>query len=378
MSEQEFEVSFDLEGNQGAIGSSGKSWDRKQIEQDETVHFKVLPPYGTNHRNLLFHKYEIHWGFVTAEGGKRPVSCSYPTERFCPVCEIVKSAQNERDSYFKKDPAGGKPIQIGGTKERIEELDDTIFQFKAKVYFAVNAYLSDGRVVILELKKTAVENLMGKIEIAIKKKKFDPTSLRTGAWFEITRTGKKLMTKYPVEFKKISKVVDGEELEKIDRTSMPEELAVQIEAQLQGAEGPLYDIHTLQKPTTSAQLQRYLEGEPLPSSSKAAETAKAELAETPEEEGEVPAVSYSTSVDTEAEAPAPVVKAAAAKATTIPKETLPKAPMVTKLTVPAAPKAAAPTATVPKATLPKTPAASNAAAEIARLRAMAANRQKTE
>jgi hypothetical protein len=346
---EELELSFDLEGNKASTGFSGRKFDRLKIEQDSTIHVRVMPPFGTNHNRMLFRKYSIHWGFTTEEGGKRPISCSYPTERFCPLCERVKEAENELESY--KDKKSGK--YVGGSPDRVKELQEYIKTFGVNNFFALNAVTIDGRAVILELKKTAVDELMARIDEAVKLRKFDPLSLDKGVWFEMSRTGKNFGTKYKVDFKKInSKTADGQDCEVRDHSAMPGDLVTAIKKQLveQGTSGPLYDIHTLHDPVTAKEIQNYIEGEPLPTRKR--EVGAGETAAPTEEQGEVPQVSYATGAP-EPENPTVLTSPkAAAKAAAAP-------PTAAKLSPPPANASAA------------KPAMPSAAAEIARLRSLA-------
>src|ERR1035437_10824179 len=125
MSEQEMEMSFDLEVNLAGSGTNYRKFDRLKIEKDTTVVGRVLPPFGTNNGKMLYHKYETHWGFTTESGGKKPVSCSYSNERFCPVCTGVREAENELESY--KDKKTGK--YTGAPKERVDELKAYVMTF---------------------------------------------------------------------------------------------------------------------------------------------------------------------------------------------------------------------------------------------------------
>jgi hypothetical protein len=346
----ELELSFDLEGSIASTGFSGRKFDRLRIEKDQTVFVRIMPPFGEGSNRMLFHKYAIHWGFTTEDGGKRPISCSYPTERYCPVCEGVKEAKNELESY--KDKKTGK--YTGGSSERVDELTAYIRTFDVNNFFALNAVTFDGRIVILELKKMAVDNLLARINEAVKVKKFDPISLDKGVWFAISREGEKLKTKYPVDFKKIvKKTADGEDAEVRDHSPMAPELVLEIKKQLaEGGMSPLYDTHTLHEPCTAKELKGYMDGDPLPGRAKKVEEPEVTNAGSGEEPGDAPDVSYDTSTsdpEPQAEVEKPAPKAV--------------------LTKPAG-KLTGAGPTKPATTLNRPPVA-NAAAEIARLRQMA-------
>jgi transcription elongation factor Elf1 len=230
----------------------------ERIPKDSVKFFRILPPYGANHQRQLFHKYQIHWGFLDENGNKKPVACSYPTEGFCPVCNSVKEI--EEQVKRKKES--------GASDEECSTLNEMMRERRSQKFYVYNAVSYDEKkVVILQLPYTASEELKRKMMISVQEKGFDPTSVQSGVWFRFERTGAGLKTKYHVDFKKMSVMVDGEELEKNDRSPLPEALLGTIVKQYAGEieDGPLVDIHDIYETRTAQELGQYMNGSPVKS-----------------------------------------------------------------------------------------------------------------
>lgn len=250
MSEQLPNISFNLDAleNEGAGGGVRK---REKVK-DGISAYRILPPYGTNHNGSLSRKYTVHWGFMGQNGKERSVACSYPTEGYCPVCAKLRECDDEK-----------KRAEANGNEKLVKELDEYIQKFRAKKFWLYNAVTSDGRIVMLEVGKTAHDAITKKITEAVRRKvgAFDPTSPDTGVWFEFTRTGKGLNTEYAVDFKKTSVTLDdGSVADKPDRTPLSPELIEQIKASLKAGSGALHDIHAAHDAMTSVELRSLMGG----------------------------------------------------------------------------------------------------------------------
>jgi hypothetical protein len=247
-------LSFNIDGIEN---SSGNFVRRRERIKDGVSCYRILPPFGTNHGGSLFHKYTMHWGFIGNNGKERSVGCSYPHEGFCPVCAQVRQAEDEL-----------KRAEANGNDSSAKELKEYISKFRARRFWLYNAVTSDGRVVMLELGKTAHDALAKKILEACRRKvgAFDPVSLESGVWFEFTRTGKMFDTEYSVDFKKTSVTLeDGSVADKPDRSPLPPELLAQIREELKNSGEVQYgslmqDIHTAHDPVTAIELKKMLNG----------------------------------------------------------------------------------------------------------------------
>lgn len=268
MNNEKQTLSFDL----GLLEDGAKGENTIVREKIKGIqHYKILPPFGTDHGGSLSAQYTLHWGFMGENGKAKPVTCSYKHERFCPVCDRVKEAEDKLKRL--KD--------TGGPEAEQEALTQYIKDFKRKNSFLYNAVTIDGRVVLLELTWTAHDELRKKIKEAVVDKSIDPCALDAGLWFTFKREGKGFLdTTYKVDFKKISVKVDGEDLEKLDKTPMGVDLQVRIKAQLAGGKGPMIDLHALYEQHTAADLGGYLAGKPVVSKKPKAEAEGAAPAAT--------------------------------------------------------------------------------------------------
>lgn len=262
-------LSFNFDKNLSGT-SGGRSFNRLKVPKNGSVVVRVLPPYGTNNQGGLFSKYTVHWGFMDSEQNPRPVSCSYPSERYCPVCDMVRQARSEMEELRRQGNDNGK---------RFEQLKKTVDTFSPKTFFLLNVVdFADGEVKMLELTKTAVSgkgneiapnSLLGKIKEAVEKRKFDPIALTGGVWFEISRNGEGLNTVYSVDFSRLTKTdSEGNEIEVLNKTPLEESTVSKVKAQLKGETGPMYDIHVMYEDRTSAQLKSFIDGAPVPSKAK--------------------------------------------------------------------------------------------------------------
>jgi hypothetical protein len=218
--------------------------------KDGLSYYRILPAYGTNHGGALSKKYFLHWGFTGANGKPRSISCSYLTEGYCPICAVVFEKQKE----FERAKANGN-------EELQKQLEEYISKHKVRKVWLYNAVTMDGRIVILELGKTAHDDLTARISEAVRLKvcAFDPTSPSSGVWFEFNRVGKGFGTKYTVDFKKTSVTLeDGSVAEKKDRSPLPSDLVAEIEQALKGTTGIMHDIHVAHETTTSSQLRELM------------------------------------------------------------------------------------------------------------------------
>lgn len=251
MSEQLPNLSFSLE----TVENDGATRKREK-PKDGISCYRILPPYGTNANGSLSHRYTVHWGFMGANGKERSVTCSYPTEGYCPVCTKVREAEEEL-----------KRAQANNNEAKAKELEKYISSFRAKKFWLYNAVTSDGRIIMLELGKTAHDDLSKRISEAVRRPvgAYDPTSPETGVWFQITRTGKGFNTEYKVAFKTIAMTLDdGTVVDKPDRTPLDADLIAQIKGALGGKTGIMHDIHTAHDPMTSAQLRDLMNGGVVP------------------------------------------------------------------------------------------------------------------
>lgn len=257
-------LSFDLEGALSSSKSSGgkKDFTRLKVPKEGSLVLRVLPPFGTNHGGLPFKEEAQHWGFLDENGDQKPVDCTYSSEGSCPVCK----------KYFELKDIADKAKANGATKEEVTALNDEAFKFKSNRHYLLNVVdATDNTVKILEIPKTALDNLLKEISKNVKERRFDPLSLTSGCWFKFYKTGKMFNTEYFVETKKIIKNTEDGEAEFTDKTQIDPELLAKIQEQLTSPEvtgGVLFDIHKLGRVKyTSGQLKAIMDGAPVPKKS---------------------------------------------------------------------------------------------------------------
>jgi len=264
-------LSFDL----GTLEKTGRDNGQDTIKDGDSF-YRILPPFGTNNRGALFAFYGVHWGYTTESGGKIPLRCSYDTEKYCPMCEVVFAKEKELKALEASLEMNGDDAD-GSVEGLVEEAKQFIFEQKADKGYFVNAVNAEGSVVKLKLKPSYVSGtrqekegrLVKKLKEAVHDFGVDPVSLEAGITFKFSRTGKGFQTSYDVDFKKTNVKKDGKITTEISVTSLAEEfpeLFAQITEQLaSGGEGPLYDIHSLFRPRSSVELKAIVEAGAVPS-----------------------------------------------------------------------------------------------------------------
>lgn len=227
--------------------ASGNRREIKRFKVTEGSHlYRILPPFGTDHQKRASRQIQLHWGYTTSDGKKRPLVCSYQHEGSCPICIKVKSM--EEDLKALKDS--------GADEDEIKELEQTISARRVKRSFLLNAANKEGEVGVLEISKTAHDQLLDLMREQITKFAKNPTSLKDGVWFLFTRSGKGFKTEYKVAVNKAIVKVDGEDLERVDRAALAPSI-------IEDYESLAYDIHAMYKPQSSADLARIVNGEPI-------------------------------------------------------------------------------------------------------------------
>ena len=206
--------------------------------------YRILPPFGTDHQKKASKQIQVHWGFVKKDGSPSPVACSYPTEGFCPVCDRVRELE-----------AMAEKAKLLNNTEEAESLLKEASSIKVRRTYLLNASNKNGEIGMLEITKTAHDQMIELMREYLNKYGRNPTSLKDGCWFVFSRSGKGFKTEYKVAISKIMVTLeDGDQVEKIDKTPLAQNIVDNYE-QL------AYDIHAMYKPCKSVDLQRILDGE---------------------------------------------------------------------------------------------------------------------
>ena len=220
----------------------------ESLEQGSAT-YRILPSFDAARRQIS-QTYNVHW--LTGEDGKKmKVSCTYYSERYCPLCDAHRETKNQMEVALQQDPKSDHT-------RRLQDAEQALRNSKTIYYNALNA---DNEPVVLQLTSEAAGELENSIIEAITQKGFDPLALNGGAWFLFKKNGKGRGT-VKVDFNRLSsKDADGEIVEKIDRRPISDELSLRLPNEVAN----IFDPKTLWIQTfTSVQLADYLRGKPLP------------------------------------------------------------------------------------------------------------------
>ena len=250
MSNATLDLGFDLDS---ILGKNKSKTNFKYLEEGSAV-YKILPSFDAANR-VLSSEHNFHW--VSDQAGKNiKVQCTYYTEKYCPMC----SAHKELEAAYNSSKASD-----GEQSENTKRLSAAMQKLQKTKSIYYNAVTLTGEVVVLQLTKTASDLLNKKLVEAVKDKNADPTSLTAGYWYKFTKTGKG-RDSVTVDFHRTAKIVEGEEVEVLNRTPFNAELIKSLPEKVS-------DIFSRKlmwiKEYTSGELADYLKGIPLKDKFKA-------------------------------------------------------------------------------------------------------------
>jgi len=210
--------------------------------------FRILPSFDPTNRRIEA-SYSMHW--LTGENGKSvKVQCTYYSEKYCPICEAKKATEELLNHAKQTAP------EAENTK-RLAEAAQKLGVSRSTYYNAVNAA---GEHCVLELNSTVSKALEALIIKAHTENNFDAVAINGGVWFEFEKIGKG-RDSVRVDYKRITKMVDGEMVDTRDRSALSEDLV----ARLPQSAVKLNDPKNLYiKTYSAAELADYLKGKPLP------------------------------------------------------------------------------------------------------------------
>ena len=181
--------------------------DRKEIKRhkinDGINVFRILPPFGPNADGYPYRRWSICWLADATTGRNRPYASPWSFgEKECPVGEFTKLIQDKKENLEKKLSA--QDLSKEEIKEALKPLTEILWKVKPKATFFFNAVNKSGEVGILEIKKSAQDELKKVMKEYISDYNQDPTSLNSdqddsGVWFKMTKTGQLMSTEYKVE-----------------------------------------------------------------------------------------------------------------------------------------------------------------------------------
>ena len=247
-------LGFDLDS---ILGGKKSKTNFKYLEEGSAV-YRILPPFDPANRQLSA-EHNFHW--VQDAGGKNiKVQCTYYTEKYCPMCTASKELEKARDAAKAVD---------GEKSENYKRLNAAVMKVQKTKSIYYNALTLNNEVVVLQLSKTVSDLLNKKLTEAVREKNQDPTALTSGYWFKFNKQGKG-RDSVTVDFHRTSKIVEGEEVEVLNRTPVPAELIATLSEKV----ADLFSRKTMWiKEYSSVELADYLNGVPLKDKYKKQETA---------------------------------------------------------------------------------------------------------
>lgn len=197
---------------------------RHKINDGSNV-FRILPPIGEESNGYPYRRWVISWMFDPATGRKRPYASLRSFNESCPIDDYTTEVKQRIEDLSQQMSADGASKEE--IKEKLKPITTLLQDLTPKPSFFYNAVSKDGKVGLLEIKKTAHDSLKKKMLEYIEKFDMDPTSVNSdkgdsGVWFNIIREGQMMSTKYSVELDRVAtKDADGEIVERMNRSPLP-------------------------------------------------------------------------------------------------------------------------------------------------------------
>jgi len=205
---------------------SRREWKRHKVKDGHNV-FRILPPYGESSNGYPYRKWQVIWGLLDPESGrKRPFASSMTSEKRCPVTEYVSKLKVKAETLEAELKASGMSKE--DVSARLKAVKDLINELSPKTVYVYNAVDKSGEVGLLELKSTAHKKMKSEMNRYIQDYNQDPTSLNSadddsGVWFDVTRQGMGRDTEYDVNRCQIkTKSASGKLSFEDDRSPLPE------------------------------------------------------------------------------------------------------------------------------------------------------------
>lgn len=240
---------------------TGRDWVRHKIQDGSNV-FRILPPFGDPevHNNYPFRRWVIAWLVDPSSGKRLPFASPFSLggqDTKCPVYEYSKALAEKIDrTKNKMKEKGYSDDQI---KDKLAKLNKVAWEIRLQKTFAYNAVDKSGKVGLLELKKTAHDEMKKMMLEYIQDFEMDPTSFGcdikadSGVWFNIKREGKGKDTKYSVDFNRVpQKTEDGDVVFKNDRSPL-------VEGTEENYSKTAYDLFSIYRQKTYEELKEILD-----------------------------------------------------------------------------------------------------------------------
>jgi hypothetical protein len=211
---------------------SRREWKRHKVKDGNNI-FRFLPPLGEQSNGYPYRKWNIIWGLLDPENGrKRPYASSLSSEKRCPVVEYVKALTEKAKTIEAELKASGASEEA--IKKRLAPLNKVISNVRPKGVYAWNAVDKSGVVGLIELKSTAHKKLKSLMNDYLSMYNQDPTSVNSdeddsGVWFNVKRSGAMFNTEYDVEKVQTRQKIDGRLAFVDDMSPLPEDVVLNWE-----------------------------------------------------------------------------------------------------------------------------------------------------
>lgn len=209
-----------------------KEWKRHKVIQGNNI-YRILPPFGENSDGYAYRRWVIAWLTDPQTGRRRPYASPRSFgEDACPVSQyisLLEKKKEELENSLRQE--GFDKDQI---RERLKPITDIIWTTKPKASYIYNATNKEGEVGLLELKKTAHDEMKKQMMQYVTDYGQDPTSLcsdsdDSGVWFNIKREGERTSTKYYVVKNQTKRKIENSISWVDDREPLPDNIAENYE-----------------------------------------------------------------------------------------------------------------------------------------------------
>jgi hypothetical protein len=188
-----------------AFDEKNKELKRHKIVDGANT-YRILPPFGEEADGYPYKRWSIVWLTDLESGKRRPYATPWSfQEKKCPVDEYCSALLEKiKSAEAKLTTADVSKEQIAEKLKPITELVYGLTSIKPKSTFFYNAINKAGEVGVLELKKSAHDQVKKLMKEYVHDYNQDPTSLNSdqedsGVWFKIIRSGLSKNTEYTVE-----------------------------------------------------------------------------------------------------------------------------------------------------------------------------------
>jgi len=158
--------------------------------------FRVLPAYAPG---KLFHKVGLHWGFKTADGKMKAITCALEEKGSCPICDKVNFLKGQLETIEASLTSEFDPIKRATLEKNKTDIELYISDHRRKPMYLWNVVTEEGDQKVLQLSWNGHDPLFEKIKFIFSQQKIDVTSISNSYLMYCNRSGLKAKTRYQYE-----------------------------------------------------------------------------------------------------------------------------------------------------------------------------------